>query len=255
MNSFRRAFGIDSREFVSDKGNRKIVGDAAKEDENSRIAKVRQRVETQGEALSIWWKVALQTNLQQRMWMKLGQLGPTESFLPAKYERLYQPDKIAQFDRFFARGWATPLRRSHVAQHTDGTEVDLEGSTLTRSLNPHRRPSAKNDDSRGTSEERRLSSVKALPLHTPVSLSSLVDDHDKRVPSTRFRNEFLGNLDITIGSVPEEYQRYCAPSKDYVAPSANREKAAAEFKMRLHDTSLGADDVDGIRKVRLQRLL
>jgi hypothetical protein len=33
-----------------------------------------------------------------------------DSLLPPRYERLYQPEKMAQFDRFFARGWATPLR-------------------------------------------------------------------------------------------------------------------------------------------------
>jgi hypothetical protein len=36
------------------------------------------------------------------MWMQLGI--PADSMLPPRFERLYQPERIAQFDRFFARG-------------------------------------------------------------------------------------------------------------------------------------------------------
>jgi len=81
-----------------------------------RIQNVRDRCRTQNRALSMWWKVALQINVQQRMWMQLGN-SPSESILPPRFDRLYQPEKMAQFDRFFARSWATPVRRSHSAQH------------------------------------------------------------------------------------------------------------------------------------------
>lgn len=61
------------------------------------------------------------------MWMQLGS-SPTESLLPPRFERLYQPEKIAQFDRFFARAWATPVRRSHSAQHSKGSSDDETGA-------------------------------------------------------------------------------------------------------------------------------
>lgn len=214
-------------------------------DEPACIAQVRQQVDAQSESLSIWWKVALQTNLQQRMWMKLGQLAPAESFLPSKYERLYQPDKIAQFDRFFARGWATPLRRSHSAQHVDSSEADSDGHSLTRSLGRH----VHEPESQPTDYcSKKLADVGVLPRTEAQSLSSLVDYYEEKNYSAS-RKDFLGRIELSEGSVPAEYQRYCAPPSANV-PSSNREKAAAEFQLRLHDCSLDADDVIGIRKVR-----
>lgn len=75
----------------------------------------------------MWWKAAIQANIKSRMWMQLGSR-PTESLLPPRFERLYQPEKIAQFDRFFARAWATPVRRSHSAQHSKGSSDDETGA-------------------------------------------------------------------------------------------------------------------------------
>jgi len=237
MNSFRRAFGIEAMDM--ERESRQIGG------ESPRIAKVREQVEAQAVALSIWWKVALQTNLQQRMWMKLGQLGPSESLLPSKYERLYQPDKIAQFDRFFARGWATPLRRSHSAQHVDGSEIDMEGNTLTRAL--HRRPYKPDSETKDSSQPETLSDVR-VSYQGVKTLSSLVDFYDKSVRKGD-QSDFLGSIDFSEGSVSEEYQRYCEPPSKHIFP-VHRERAVAEFQMRLEDCSLGADDVKGIRKVR-----
>ena len=237
MNSFRRSFGIDAMHKKKDVDGRG--------DEPVPIAQVRQQVDAQSESLSIWWKVALQTNLQQRMWMKLGQLAPAESFLPSKYERLYQPDKIAQFDRFFARAWATPLRRSHSAQHADSSEADTEGHTLTRSLGRHS-PDLENEPPHYV--PKKLSDVGVLSRIGGQSLSSLVDYYDDKNHSL-LRKDFLGSIELSEGSIPEEYQRYCAPPSTHV-PATHREKAAAEFQLRLHDCSLDADDVVGIRKVR-----
>lgn len=238
MNSFRRAFGIDAgRERVTPR--KKELGGYCHE--SSRIAEVRRKVQAQGEALGVWWKVALQTNLQQRMWMKLGELPPSESFLPSKYERLYQPDKIAQFDRFFARGWATPLRRSHSAQHTE--QLDVEGNTLTRALNHDtRRSEPKQEDP----AQPKLSDVKTLPANPTISLSSLVH----RRACTSIRNEFLGEFELSDNTaVPEEYKRYCSSSQAVDASAAHRRKAVAEFQLRLHDCSIHVDDVVSIRRV------
>jgi hypothetical protein len=101
------------------------------EDQTRRIQRVRNRYKVQNQALSIWWKIAIQANVQQRMWMQLGS-SPVESLLPPRFERLYQPEKMAQFDRFFARSWATPVRRSHSAQHSGDSDDENEVAEFRR---------------------------------------------------------------------------------------------------------------------------
>jgi hypothetical protein len=66
--------------------------------ETWRISQVRRRCNSQNEALGVWWKVAIQSNMQQRMWMQLGN-NPSEFMLPPRFERAYQPDKLAQFGK------------------------------------------------------------------------------------------------------------------------------------------------------------
>jgi hypothetical protein len=103
------------------------------EDQTVRIQKVRDRCEAQNDSLSTWWKIAIQGNVQQRMWMQLGR-SPGESLLPPRFERLYQPGKMAQFDRFFARPWATPVRRSHAAQHNHDSDDEGEIAEFRRCI-------------------------------------------------------------------------------------------------------------------------
>jgi hypothetical protein len=59
------------------------------------------------------------------MWMQLGR-STSESMLPPRFDRLYQPDKLVHFDSVFARTWATPVRSSHSAQHSTPTDEDSE---------------------------------------------------------------------------------------------------------------------------------
>ena len=44
----------------------KVLSDPVSE-QSLRIQKVRERCDNQNKALSMWWKIALQTNVQQRM--------------------------------------------------------------------------------------------------------------------------------------------------------------------------------------------
>ena len=104
------------------------------EDDMVRIQRVRDRCQRQTESLSIWWKVAIQGNVQQRMWMQTGTGNLDHSLLPPRFDRLYQPGKLAQFDRFFARPWATPVRRSHAAQHTPDSEGEGEIAEFHRNM-------------------------------------------------------------------------------------------------------------------------
>jgi hypothetical protein len=54
------------RSRVTSKNKNKHLGDPIP-DQPRRIQKVRERCRTQNNALSMWWKVALQINVQQRM--------------------------------------------------------------------------------------------------------------------------------------------------------------------------------------------
>ena len=102
----------------SDRVASEEVSKETEEEESSRHQKehtnqtlrVRKRCAQQSDLLSSWWRVAVQTYLQQRMWMHLDQ--PPETKLPEQFDRLYQPHLLTQFDNYFAHAWATPSRAS-----------------------------------------------------------------------------------------------------------------------------------------------
>ena len=78
--------------------------------------KVLYRCQSHSDNLSARWRAAVQSYVQQRMWMQLSR-GSSDVVLPPRFERLYQPEKLTQFDKFFSRAWANPVRLSHAAQH------------------------------------------------------------------------------------------------------------------------------------------
>lgn len=145
METYQRAFGVDWKEEDATPLNSPVPrmkkqsgsGETSDPDRTGsslekysdteawRIARVRQRCNAQNEALSLWWKAAIQGYIQQRMWIQLGRNMP-ESMLPPRFERIYQPDRLAHFDRIFARSWATPVRSSHSSQHSTSIEEDSE---------------------------------------------------------------------------------------------------------------------------------
>jgi hypothetical protein len=219
------------------------------EDQIRRIQKVRDRCTSQNRALAIWWKIALQSNVQQRMWMKLGN-SPMESVIPPRFDRLYQPEKMAQFDRFFARPWATPVRRSHSAQHNTDTDVDTEVGVFRRNISgvPHR-----NTEKVGEGQETPFS----------TTLESFVLDYglgsqSQALPAAGAQEEpfgkgtefhsYIGDIDTGSERARQEYEEYVSLQDDNSSPF--RIDAFEEFKDALDPLSLGADDVSGIRKVR-----
>jgi hypothetical protein len=228
---------------------------AAKETlvESQRISRVRNRCKTQNDVLSMWWKVALQSYVQQRMWMKLG-MSKSESLLPPRYERLYQPEKIAQFDRFFARGWAAPVRRSHAAQQSEGPERDTEGIELRRVISG-RRPESEHDEVKLPQEAHILKDFVDNHGFAPryeSSLKRFAAQHGiSRSTSAAQSLDYVGRLDTSETKEHDEYLRYVAKSSSlFDAPHSYQKETVAEFKACLHDYSLKADDVAGIRKVR-----
>jgi hypothetical protein len=160
------------------------------------------------------------------MWMQLGT--PADSMLPPRFERLYQPERIAQFDRFFARGkllssagsvkipllesgadslrvnigWATPVRRSHQAQHTKGSSDDDVGSReFRRSVSAHHDSLDRNIPSNNNNCDQRVTLTLdsfvnnyGLQPHFKPTLKGFVNHHE--IKGTK-KNESLK----TSGSV------------------------------------------------------
>lgn len=77
MKGYQKSFGVlewssdyeNSNETSSERLRRSQLPSFNKinSDQSQRIQKVRERCSTQNKALSMWWKVALQINVQQRM--------------------------------------------------------------------------------------------------------------------------------------------------------------------------------------------
>jgi len=221
------------------------------EDQLRRIQKVRDRCYSQNKALSIWWKVALQSNVQQRMWMKLGN-SPTETTTPSRFERFYQPEKLAQFDRFFARPWSTPVRRSHAAAHSIEADDDAEIGVFRRNISGTRRHNTmtnKKVEEGKTDNQREISVYATLDEFAQTygfSTSTQQGTH-REVGDTNFLHHYVGDLDTGSQRALQEYEEYVSPQDLNSSPF--RMQALQEFKQALEPLSLGVDDVSGIRLV------
>jgi len=223
--------------------------DQSREYENSwRIARVRRRCKAQNDALSTWWRVAIQSYIQQRMWMQLGS-NPLEDMVPSRFERIYQPDKLAQFDRFFARAWATPVRLSHAAQHSQSATSDEETKLVVRKA--VFAPLLLENEETKTEEKTETNEN---------HLRACLDEHGYDPKITSSLKSFSAHLDdrgiggdtsAFVGALSnqpkpcDEYLRYTETRPDF----RRREKAMEEFKQCLQDTTLNSDDVEGIRRL------
>lgn len=220
--------------------------------ESQRVANVRNRVANQNKVLSIWWKRALQTTLEQRIWLQsssgLG-LEAADSLLPPRFERLYQPEKMAQFDRFFARGWATPLRSPPERVNEPDPGAVPYSRVVTKGC-----AACVGDDSPIKSHVTQSEPIRkffetagyepSFEMNSPL----FVQPHDKNASYASSSPEFVGN--VSSASVPDVYRRYCTPSRDlFATPFSSNEQSKREFEANLREMSLHSDDVDGIREL------
>jgi len=215
MSTYQRAFGVDWQDDALMNGSQRNLmkttsstaslrsadrshsRDSAKSREGSesnRIANVRMRCVAQNKALSVWWKAAIQANIKSRMWMQLGR-SPAESMLPPRFERLYQPEKIAQFDRFFARAWATPVRRSHSAQHSKGSSDDETGFRDFRRNISTQRASSQAPQDPYTSESSQESSP-----HITMALDDFAHSYGLQPLFKPTLKSFVKHYDIKQGN-------------------------------------------------------
>jgi hypothetical protein len=275
MKTYERAFGIDWTGDMVKPGPRKALTLAQQRlsassrtpsgpqvsftceafrhgDESKRVALVRNRCNTQNVALSKWWKIALRSYIKQRMWKRLPE-HDEDCHLPPRFERIYQPEKLGQFDRIFSRAWETPVRQSHAAQHSEGVEDD-EITDFTRVIALDSAKSGhvgdKDVDSRshdGT-ELRRFVEERGFD---PCSASTLQSFGKYFEVSGSSNFEYIGQNQVaSIHPPPDEYLRYCAPSSHvFGQPQSYQRERVEEFKNALHEHTLSADNVSGIREV------
>jgi len=99
------------------------------------IRRVKKVCKMQNEALTVWWRVAIQSYIQQRMWMHLGR-SPSESYFPERFESIYQPGVLSQFDEMLTRSWATPKRPSRSAQQSALADEDSDTLLVRKNISP-----------------------------------------------------------------------------------------------------------------------
>lgn len=255
MKTLQRSFGING-----DMGGRQDPNASAENKltisngESQRVSRVRHQCKLQNDILSSWWKTALQANIKQRMWMQLGQHEDDE-VLPTRFERLYQPEKLGQFDRFFSRGWATPVRRSHSAQHSDGPENESEASGLTRVISENFHSTGAEQTNAGGSggvSARYFFAEEGFAPHQKPELRSFLKRRAGQSNSGSSNFLFLGESGPPNEEVRPEYGRYVGDTQNLEPASrACPRERREEFETFLRDYSLNANDVAGVRKVRI----
>ena len=184
--------------------------------------------------------------------------------LPPRFERLYQPEKIAQFDRFFARSWATPVRRSHSAQHSG--ELDEQTSDFRRIIygrpsNQEKKSSLNFDQEKGQDDSTLQKFISSHGFEAPrrPTLRRFVQKHDviddsfktfRQLPSNDGlpSHSYVGDTNWRNERVRDEYVRCVRPS-DNLQSSACNPLAFNEFKESLNAMSLNVNDVRGIHSL------
>ena len=145
MNAYQSLFGGDWGDLEYDnpvdkkqgmRRNLSIGSTFSNAEDQDRIDRIKDRCRAQNDSLSVWWKVAIQTYIQQRMWMQLG-MNPSVSALPPRYDRLHRPNELSHFDKVFARPWATPSRLSHEDQHKSSLEDGELAVLASRKVTPN----------------------------------------------------------------------------------------------------------------------
>jgi hypothetical protein len=142
------------------------------------------------------------------------------------------------------------VRRSHTAQQS---ENDAEGVELRRVISG-RRPESEDDEAKEPHQAHILKDFvdnHGLAPRFESSLKRFAAQHDiSRSTSAAESFYYVGRLDNSEAKEHEEYLRYVAKSSSlFDAPHSYQKETVAEFKSCLHDYSLKADDVAGIRKV------
>jgi hypothetical protein len=218
--------------------------------ESERIARIRKHCTKQNLVLSTWWKKALQANLKEKNLLRFGAT-PDSNALPGRFERVYQPEKLTQFDRVFSRTWETPVRRSHAAQHAEGADGD-DTRDLARIISVdvfssnHARLHETSNNLQGLSTRDFIATYGFQP-RTLSKLQTFAQFFDGVGTSSLHSETEIQDYGTERTNLPKKYQQYCDPmsSKFHI----HSHEKVKEFNRALHDLRLSADDVAGICEV------
>jgi hypothetical protein len=218
--------------------------------ESERVTRVRTRCNKQNVVLSTWWKRALQAHLRDRIWVNQGDRYEGQ-LLPDRFERVYQPEKLGQFDRVFLRPWEVPVRRTHAAQHSEGVGDD-DVNDLSRIISI-------DFFSLNTGDNQQCGMVNAL---SKMSLNQFVKSCEFNPRTESELNLFVQPFNVDFHTTvlgtpyrnpPDDFLKYCEPSsQQFLPPPFER---VQELKKELLDLFLTADDVAGINEVSLSFIL
>ena len=159
-----------------------------------------------------------------------------------------------------ARSWATPVRRSHTAQHTPDDVIEF--NQFKRNISGRRRisqepseDSKKDDKDAGPSLEQMITDYGFAPSDEPI-LKTFIEHHDdvREPPGIESSDSLLykyyshSYIGDSYGKANEECIQYTKPQDEF-SDSPFRQEAFEEFKESLSTIAVNSDDVDGIRKV------
>jgi hypothetical protein len=217
--------------------------------ESERIARIRKHSMKQNLALSSWWKAALHANLQEKKLLRFGTMLDNNA-LPGRFERIYQPEKLTQFDRVFSRVWETPVRRSHAAQHAEGADGD-DSCDFARVIAVDVFPSTGRKDREDSALQsisiRNVFSAQDFHFNKTNKLHSFVQFFDRPATSSLYSGAINHDYCSEITNPPDMYRQYCDPMS---SKFQDRSKLKVEdFNKALHDVNLSANDVAGICEV------
>lgn len=208
-----------------------------KNKESARVQVIRKRCHNHNEALSVWWRNAIQKYIEQRCWMSLG---GSSINLVSKFERDHgAQNEIVQFDRYFARPY-------------------------TRSLPSNTRSKEKKvvkEENKALLQNRKKMSVVDIELITDLEENN--DDENQVLLAQILKSEHYGKEATYLSNflkcqkgnlihIPLEnglndvYQTYINPREE---KNSTKDDAEKQYLKYLHDVNLASDDVDGILKV------
>lgn len=251
------------------RNNETKENDLQGESSSDRLEAVKERFSFQVDSLSSWWKVSLQYYITQRMWMKLETPDDFGTDYLDSFDRIYQPEKLTQFDKYFARSWSMPSRLSHEASLVND---DLAGHRKNKTLGltsiseSSHNPSE--DENETLNEVLIKSKTRVEPIKENKEISKIygegkfhIDQSIERVlPHLLLllnaiehpQEMFLS--DLRVGQKPyDEYLKYTSSIDNLFAQFGQEpvscSNAFKEFATYIANTDLDSDDVEGIRRL------
>jgi hypothetical protein len=213
MAAHRRVFGFDlnacideseveSKEEIQSLKNQQVVELVKITDP---LERVYRSFKAQEKLQSMWWRVAIQAYIQQRMSMQLVQK-KTEISIPSRFDRIYQTEKLAQFDKLFSRSWAVPVRLSHAAQHSQPDAADICVSHYANFTHSQKKQHTSAPGSNDENDSKLSTSSKSSDGR--YTIKYFVTNHGLKPKHQPFLTHFL-NYRHNLGAAAQDYAAKC----------------------------------------------